>query len=84
MHSSTSDDDELFAAALSLIENSFTQRRKVMAAVTKTILLQQPSLPVFGSVATLTVELGYLEFLTLSYSVWGVESKVSGAYDDDN
>eukprot|EP00615_Pteridomonas_danica_P005853 CAMPEP_0114339576 /NCGR_PEP_ID=MMETSP0101-20121206/7817_1 /TAXON_ID=38822 ORGANISM="Pteridomonas danica, Strain PT" /NCGR_SAMPLE_ID=MMETSP0101 /ASSEMBLY_ACC=CAM_ASM_000211 /LENGTH=2941 /DNA_ID=CAMNT_0001472581 /DNA_START=113 /DNA_END=8938 /DNA_ORIENTATION=+ len=77
------DDDVLFAQALALLERTFTQRRKVLQALSDVILIQQPTLPLFGNVSEMTSELGYLTFLTRSYSVWGVCSRVSGPFGPD-
>jgi hypothetical protein len=77
------DDDVLFSSALALLERTFTQRRKVLNALSDVILIQQPTLPLFGNVSEMTSELGYLTFLTRSYSVWGVHSRVSGPFGPD-
>ena len=44
-------------------------------------MLPIAALPVFGTVAQLSSELGYLTFLMRSYSTWGVFSKVGTRVD---
>ena len=75
------EDDELFAAALELLEGTFTQRRNLIDALGDVILLPTNELPVFCSVAVASADLSFLTFLVRSYSVWGVCSRVSGPFD---
>ena len=77
------DDDDLFTHALLLLNNTYRQRGLLLEHLKATILLATPQLPVFGTVATMSAEVGYLTFLTRSYSVWGVCGIVSGPFDSD-
>lgn len=43
-------------------------------------MLHRSTVPVFDNVADMLAELGFLIFLTRSYSVWGVCSRVSGPF----
>ena len=77
------DDDDLFTHALLLLDKTYRQRGLLLEHLKATILLATPQLPVFGTVATMSAEVGYLIFLARSYSVWGVCGIVSGAFDTD-
>jgi hypothetical protein len=77
------DDDKLFAKALTLLDRTYGQRRKLIDAVGDVTLLQQETVPIFDNVADMTSELGYLIFLVRSSEVWGVSSRVSGPFGPD-
>ena len=75
------EDDELFSAALELLERTFGQRRKLVEALGAVTLLVDDKLPVLGSVSKLSSTIGFLTFLARSSEVWGVNSRVSGPFD---
>jgi hypothetical protein len=77
------DDDKLFARALSMLDRTYGQRRKLIDALGEVTLLQRESVPIFGNVADMTAELGFLIFLVRSSEVWGVSSRVSGPFGPD-
>jgi hypothetical protein len=54
---------------------------RFLKALNATILLQRPNIPVFGTVDKMISEISYLNFLVKSYSVWGINSRVSGPFD---
>jgi hypothetical protein len=76
-------DDKLFARALSLLNRTYGQRRKLIDALGDVTLLQQETVPIFGNVAEMNSELGFLIFLVRSSEVWGVSSRVSGPFGPD-
>ena len=77
------EDDALFASALALLERTYGQRKKLVEAVGNVTLLHQEVVPVFGNVADMSAELGYLVYLVRSFEVWGVNSRVSGPFGPD-
>ena len=78
------EDDRLFASALALLDKTYSQRQQLLDALAEVTLMPHETVPVFGNVADMHAELGYLVFLVRSAGVWGVSSKISGAYSKDN
>ena len=76
------EDDDLFSASLRLLESTYGQRRRVIAALGKVTLLDHPLIPIFGSVYVLRTELAELLNLERTASVWGVQSLLSGSFGD--
>ena len=76
-------DDALFAAALELLERTYGQRRKLLHAISEVTLLETEVVPVFGNVAEMSSELGFMLFLVRSFEVWGVSSRVSGPFQPE-
>ena len=77
------EDDNLFAAALNLLERSYGQRRKLLDSLGEITLLEKETVPVFKNAADMNAELSYLIFLVRSSEVWGVSSRVSGPFGPD-
>ena len=75
-------DDDLMAAALRLLESTYGQRRRLREALCNVTLLDGPRLAVYGDIHVLRVEMSKLVYLTRTYSVWGVKSRVSGPFGD--
>jgi len=76
------EDDDLFNAALELLERTYGQRRMLREAFGNVVLLADETLPVFGNVAALRTTISYLTFLARSSEVWGVSSRVSGPFQE--
>ena len=76
-------DDALFAAALELLERTYSQRKKLLHALSEVTLLETEAVPVFGNVGVMSSELNFLLFLVRSSGVWGVCSRVAGPFQKD-
>jgi hypothetical protein len=77
------DDDDLMSSALKMLESTYGQWGKVAAALSEVTLLEHSVIPVFGSVHVLRAQLSELMNLQRTYTVWGVKSRVSGPFGDD-
>lgn len=71
------EDDLLMAASLDFLSSKFNQLRSLEDALATVTLLQNPSLPFYGSVNQLRVELGELNFLQATATRWGVKSLIA-------
>ena len=76
-------DDALFAAALGLLVHTYGQRKILLHSLSHVTLLDSEVVPVFGNVAEMSSELGYLLYLVRSSEVWGVSSRVAGIFQPE-
>jgi hypothetical protein len=77
------EDDVLFAKALELLERNYGQRQQLLRSLRDVVILQNESVPVFGTCAYMVSEIFFLKYLVRSSEVWGVSSKVSGPFEAD-
>jgi hypothetical protein len=77
------DDDNLMSAALRLLESNYGQRRQLRTALSEVTMLGHIRIPVYGDVHALRADLSELIYLNRTSTVWGVKSKIAGAFDDD-
>jgi hypothetical protein len=77
------EDDKLFAKALSLLERTYAQRRKLLTALGDIVLIEDEEVAVFGNAGEMSASVAFLTFLVRSAEVWGVFSRVSGPFGPD-
>lgn len=78
------EDDDLFADAFGLLSRRFGQRRKLRDALQDVILQDSPWWKGNGSkikLDDLQAQISFLLYITRSYEVWGVSSRLSGPFD---
>jgi hypothetical protein len=77
------EDDKLFAKALSLLERTYAQRRRLLTALGDIVLIEDEEVAVFGNAGEMSASVAFLTFLVRSAEVWGVFSRVSGPFGPD-
>ena len=79
------EDDALFADAFALLSRRFGQRRKLRDALQDVILRESPWWKcgnVENTLDNLQEQISFLLYTTRSYEMWGVKSRLSGAFDE--
>ena len=76
------DDDALFERALALLYRKYQRRGSLLKIMNKIIMLDDSTVPVFGTLHALTAELRDFIYDVRTYAVWGVANQISGPLDD--
>jgi hypothetical protein len=75
------DNDELMSASLHLLDVNYGMRRRLVASLSEVVLLEGPSIAVFGDVHSLRSNINELAELVATHTVWCVNSLISGDFD---
>jgi len=76
------EDSKLMAASLHLLDKCYGQRRRLVNCLNQSLLLQHPRIAVYGEIHSLRANVNELHELVNTHSVWGVNSVLSGDFDD--